>query len=341
VTTPHDRHALGDPRIPWVVLLDLSWTAPPPVPDLAAGLSSLAAEGGWAAPGPGAVVQGERRQLLSDLSTASPEALRLGRYDAGVVLAARHDALDGLAMLTAARRLLGQVRSSARGLPPDSARASSRSTGRELGRRAWEVLVRPPARVAPSRSDGASGDVFASTTVPFTVRTADLVHSGARALADWNAEHGRPAARTAVAIGASTIGGSADLLRDSSAFLRLTGVESMSLDQVRAAIAAAPVQPGGESASASGVLGRAVGVALRVAAPRLGSTLLVSHLGTLSGDDHLAAAAFYPVTGGGSGLSLGAATVVMTTTITVRARAAQHDDDALQHLLERVVAYLD
>jgi hypothetical protein len=113
----------------------------------------------------------------------------------------------------------------------------------------------------------------------------------------------------------------------------------MSAEQVRTALAAAPVQPGGGSGR-RGPMGRALGAAARLAAPRLGSTLLVSHLGTVTADDRLTGAAFYPVTGGGSGLSLGAATVRGTTTLTLRARAAQHDDDALQQLLERVVAQL-
>lgn len=335
------RHGLGDPRIPWVVLLDLGWTDPPGTETLARRLDDLAREAGWAAPRPGAVLPGARSALVRALASGSLEALRVGRYDDGVVLAARHDALDGLAMLTAGRRLLGEVRSLARGLP-----ASTKAPGAgALLRRAWEVAARPPARVVAARttttSGPTSGDVFASTEVDTAPRTADLVLAGARAVADWNREHGRPARRTSVAVGASRVGGTADDLRDASAFLRLTDVDRMGAEEVRAALAQAPVQPGGSAAAANGIAGRLVGAGVRIAAPRLGSTLLVSHLGTLTADDALRGAAFYPVTGGGSGLSLGAATLRGSTTLTLRARAATHDDDALQHLLERVVANLD
>jgi len=321
-----------------VVLLDLTWSAPPSAADLATRLSSLATEAGWSVPSPGAVISGERRALLDDLVTESPDVLRLGRHDDGVLLAARHDALDGLAMLTAARRLLGTVRSSARGLPAEV--ADSGPPPGALVRRGWEVLARPPARVAASRDIATPGDAFASRSVAAVPRTADLVHAGARAIADWNSEHQRRARRISVAVGASTLGGAVDDLSDASAFLRLTDVETLSADQVRAALTSAPVQPGGGGAP-GGLLGRAAGAAARLAAPRLGSTLLVSHLGTLEADDRLGAAAFYPVSGGGSGLSLGAATLRGTTTLTLRARAGQHDDDALQQLLERVVGQLD
>ncbi|MFL6107429.1 MAG: hypothetical protein ACJ72D_12490 [Marmoricola sp.] len=331
-----DRHGLGDPRIPWVVLLDLTWTDPPQASALADRLAGLSREARWPLPLPDAVITGEPRQLLGALTTSSTQALRLGRHEGGLVLAARHEALDGLAMLSAARHLLGEVRSSARGLPPDVAGSGPGA----LVRRATEVLVRPPARVAPSRSGTGTGDSFASTSVEASPRTADLVHAGARAIAAWNTERGRASRRISVAVGASTLGGNAEDLRDASAFLRLTDVEAMNADEVRAALAAAPVQPGGGGVTA-GLLGRALRPAARLAAPRLGSTLLVSHLGTLDADEHLSAAAFYPVTGGGSGLSLGAATLRSTTTITLRARASQHDDDALQQLLERVVAELD
>ena len=344
MTTRPERHGLGDPRIPWVVLLDLTWAAPPPLSELSRRLAAVAAEAGWDEPGPGAVLSGERAPLRRELVSSSAEPLRLGRHGDGLVLAARHDALDGLAMLSAARRLLGEVRSSARGLPSQHPPAGGSVLA--LGERAWEVLARPTARVAGSRTGAGPeagperGDVFAATKIGAAPRTADLVAAGARAVADWNTERGRPSRRTSVAIGVSTVGGGADGLADASAFLRLTRVEEMSAEQIRAAIAVAPVQPGGGGTGA-GLFARVLGTAARLAAPRLGSTLLVSHLGTLSGADPLSAAAFYPVSGGGSGLSLGAATVRGETTLTLRARAAQHDDDALPPLRERVVAYLD
>jgi hypothetical protein len=77
----------------------------------------------------------------------------------------------------------------------------------------------------------------------------------------------------------------------------------------------------------------------RVLARRLGSTVLVSHLGRVEAAA-VTSAAFYPMAGGGSGLALGAVTVGSTTTLTLRARARQHSSDELGRLLDDVVARL-
>jgi hypothetical protein len=119
----------------------------------------------------------------------------------------------------------------------------------------------------------------------------------------------------------------------------LRDVERLTLAQVRERLAAAPVQPGGgtDTPAAIAVLARPL---LRAAAARLGSTVLVSHLGTVRAGD-VAEIGFYPVSGGGSGLSLGAVTTGSGTTLTLRGRARQHDDAGLQRLLARVVDALD
>lgn len=331
------RHGLGDPRIPWVVLLDLNLPAGPPATEVVADrLTALADEAGWPPISAGAVRTGARRDLLGALAADGSEILRAGLHQDGLVLAARHDALDGLAMLTAAGRLLGEdVRSTARGV--DSARLGAGSTGALL-RRAWEVGIRPPARVAGSTSPPRPGDAFAAITIDGAPRTADLVHAGARAVVGWNHQHGSATKRVSVAVGVSTVGGTSSTLSDRSAFLRLTGVERRSVESIRDELATAPLQPGG-GGSARPILATVSGLALRLAAPRLGSTLLVSHLGTIDSD--IPAPAFYPVTGGGSGLSLGAATTRGRTTITVRARGSQHHDEHLERLLALVVDALE
>lgn len=320
------RHGLGDPRIPWVVLLDL--TVPVPA-DLSVRLDSLYDDAGWTGPAP-SPLEGARHELLGRLAADGSRELAVGTHSTGLVLAARHDALDGLGMLTAAAHLVaGPLASGARGLPAD------RSGGRgELVRRAWEVGVRPSARVAPATAAPAPGDVFARTVVAGSPRTAHLVHAGARAVSAWNRAHGKRSTRISVAVGASRVGGASAALADQSAFLRLRDVERLDLDGVRAALASAPVQTGGGGGSP---LAGIASAALRLAAPRLGSTLLVSHLGEVDTGGRDLAPAFYPVTGGGSGLSLGAATVAGRTVLTLRARARTHDDDGLQHLLETVV----
>ena len=50
--------------------------------------------------------------------------------------------------------------------------------------------------------------------------------------------------------------------------------------------------------------------------------------------------AFYPVAGGGSGMSLGAVTISGQTTVTLRARGRQHDPVGLEQLLSTIVARL-
>jgi hypothetical protein len=308
-----------------VVLLDVA-TAPPA--DLGAALAAVAADAGWTADAVGPVASGSRGEVLRALAADGSRVLRAGVHPDGVVVAARHDALDGLAMLTAASRLLGtELRSSARGVADHPGGGAA-----ALVQRAWEVGVRPQARVAATGHPDRDGDAFAAVTVDGEPRTADLVLAGGRAVVAWNREHGRRARRVSVAVGVSTVGGDVRAYADHSAFLRLRGVERMSAAEVAAALGTAPLQPGGGDAP-----GRLVALAVRLAAPRLGSTLLVSHLGRVGGDLPLA---FYPVTGGGSGLSVGAATVGGRTTITARGRAARYDDEELEHLLELLVGAL-
>lgn len=335
---PGSRHGLGDPRIPWVVLLDVELDEPPDPGSVAERLAAVAASAGWAAPSATAVTTGERRELYGRLTGADAEAVRVGVHDRGVVLAARHDVLDGLAMLGVAGRLVdASLHSSARGVEPGRAHGGATA----VLRRAWEVTARPPARVAPSAAGSSSErDAFAAATVEGSPRVADLVHAGSRAVVAWNRRHGRSSRRVSVAVGVSTIGGSSYALGDHSAFLRLGDVEDLDLDAIRTRLAVAPIQPGGRVGPGR-LVAAVTGPVLRLAAPRLGSTLLVSHLGSVEAPGGVRTATFHPVTGGGSGLSLGAATVHGRTTITLRGRGSQHDDEGLQGLLALVVEAWD
>lgn len=328
------RHGLGDPRIPWVVLLDVGLTVPPPDREaLVRELTGLAREAGWPSPSATAVSGRAPGQGLAQFVADSPDALRVRVDAASIVLASRHDALDGLGMLTALGRLLGApVRSSARGVAP-----AGRARRGVVLQRVAEVALRPQAVVARSTSRAQSGDVFAATSVEGTPRTADLVRAGARAVSRWNRDHARPVRPISVAIGVSTVAGDAGELADRSGYLRLRDAGTMSRSQIKDLIARAPLQPGGGGTRRPPGLAVATELALRMAAPRLGSTLLVSHLGVLEAPVSVRDAAFYPVTGGGSGLSLGATTLRNHTTLTLRARASRHDDEGLQALLALVV----
>jgi hypothetical protein len=256
-----------------------------------------------------------------------------------MVLSVRHDALDGLAMLTVLGSLLdADVHSSAHGLDPQN------RTGRRvpaLLARAWEVAIRPAATVAGSTHGERQGDAFATATVPGSPRTADLVHAGAGAVVAWNRPRAVRCKRVAVAVGVSTTGGAAADLADHSAFLRLRGVERLARGDIASLLARGPLQLGGFNPAVPGPLAAVVRLAFRVAAPRLGSTLLVSHLGTVTGPEQLTGLRFYPVTGGASGLSLGAATVSGRTTLTLRGRETRHDDEGLGELLALVVEQLE
>ena len=330
------RHGLGDPRIPWVVLLDVA-TTPPAAAAVRPALAGLAHDAGWPAPGDDAVLTGDRRELLRLLAAGGSDPLRLGVHDHGVVVPGRPDAPAGLPLPTAAGRPLGhELRSPARGGGPDR----TTPTTRALLTRAWEVAARPPARVAGSGHGPGGADAFARAEVAGSPRTPDLVHAGAQALQAWNTARHVPARRVSVAVGVSTVGGSSTALADHSGFVRLRDVERMDLDQIRQRLAAAPLQPGGGGSAGPGLVGRLAGPAVRLAAPRLGSTLLVSHLGSVSAPEDVGDLAFHPVTGGGSGLSLGAASLHGRTTLTLRARGAAHDDEGLQGLLALVVERL-
>jgi len=253
-------------------------------------------------------------------------AVRVAVEPDAVVVAAHHHAVDGLGLLALFSDLTGtEVVSTARGLGD----RSSRPFVRAAAGRVAEALLQPPAIVA--RSGIRQGlDVLAATQVDGPVRTGRLVAAAARAVRAWNADHGERADWIAVAIGASLRPGAQARPEDASAYLRLRRAERLSVEAVEAAMRSRPIEPATLPAG-SGTLVRLTGWFSR----RLGSTLLVSHLGEVSARG-LDALEFYPVSGGRSGVSLGAATVGGRTTLTLRARGGEHTDEELGRLLDLV-----
>lgn len=322
MSTP-GRHGLGDPRIAWNVLLEAD-LAPPPVAVVADRLAGLAAAQRWPLCG-GAVVEEEPATLRHDLAaTISADPVTVGRHDAGLVIRVDHRRVDGLGTLEVLGAVLGtEVRSSARGV---GARAT-RGLRRAAAGRLLEISLRPQG-VPPSARSGAAGDAFGQWQGPGDVRTAELVVAAARALGEGVA--GWPALRrVSVAVGVSRTTGERERIDDDSGYLRLLDVERASADQIREALRDAPLEPGGGDA------GGALAPLLRRAAPRLGSTLLVSHLGSVTAPG-VEALRFFPVAGGGSGLALGAVTLEGRTTTTLRARAADHSGGELEGVLQAV-----
>ena len=332
MTTSAPEGWLGQSGLAWNILLTAD-VVPPPTRILRERVEALAGRQGWPVDGADAVVEGDRPRVLRRLAARDEHRMPIavGRTPEGVVVGAHHAYVDGLGLLTVLGALCATSVTS-RAVGVDEGRASARDAG-SLIRRLGEVAVRPPAGVAGDGDGADPGDVFASTTLDGPVRAATLVHAGAGAVADANRERGHRSDRVAVAVGVSRAGGTRTEVADDSGFIRLTDVERLGPAEVEAAIGRAPLQFGG---SAQGGVTRAasglIRTGARLLAPRLGSTLLVSHLGTIDADG-LDAIAFHPLAGGGSGVSLGAATVRGRTVLTLRARAAAHTTDDLERLL--------
>lgn len=335
MTTSAPEGWLGQSGLAWNILLSAD-VVPPPTSVLRERLEALASRQGWPLQVAGAVVEGDRPSVLRRLAARDDHRMPVaaGRTPEGVVVGAHHAYVDGLGLLTVLGAMCATPVAS-RAVGVDEGRASAR-TGVSLVRRLGEVAVRPPAGVAGDGGGADPDDVFARTTVDGPVRTAALVHAGVGAVTAENRDRGRRSDRVAVAVGVSRAGGTRTEVADDSGFLRLTDVERLAPAEVEAAIARAPLQFGG---SAQGRLARAasglIRTGARLLAPRLGSTLLVSHLGTLDADG-LDAVAFHPLIGGGSGVALGAATLRDRTVLTLRARGAAHTTDDLDRLLGRI-----
>lgn len=329
------EHAfVADPSIAWRIVLRAVLPATPAPEALTERAEALAAGQGWEVP-PLVVHDQHPDRLALRLAEEAGPPLVVGVAGRELIVSASHAHLDGLGLLTVLEELgWDPVASDARGVDdrPPAGRFWS-----VAARRAAEVALRPPARVAPPppRPD-QPGDTMVRLRVPAEVRTARLVHAAVRAVVEHNRAAGLPSRHVAVAIGAGRTAPPGAPLADRSALLRLRDVERLEQHQVAQALRDAPWVP---PPTASATSRPALETALRVLAPRLGSTLLVSHLGRVTAPQ-VESLAFYPVTAGGTGLSLGALTHRGATVLTMRARARDWDPPALQELLERVAAEL-
>lgn len=331
---------VADPRIGWRILLTAALPRPVDTSDLTDRLSSLAAAQGWPAL-PGPRLDDSLDRLRSDLLAPHPAPLRVGVSGSHLVLSAHHSAVDGLGLLTVLDRCgAGPAHSAARGVGD---RTTTGGVARTIGRRLGEVALRPPAVVTPpSRTVPRGGDVLVERAVDGSHRTAALVVAATRAVVAHQRAVGHEARHVAVAVGAVREQTPGAPIGDHSVLLRLRDVELLDAAGVTRALAQAPIQTPPTPHRRrpwTPVATRAATTGLRVLAPRLGSTLLVSHLGevTAPGVDGLA---FHPVTAGGSGIALGAVGLRGRTVLTLRARAASWNDVGLEQLLEAVVSLL-
>jgi hypothetical protein len=257
--------------------------------------------------------------------------IRVAREPRGLVLAAHHSALDGLGLVALLGLALDRpVRSGARGLPgAGESRVSWPVSAIRLGR----ALVVPPDRVAPDGGERRRGDhLLQADATSWPGGTPDLVAAVAEAVAAWNAAHLTTSRRTEIAVGASRRRGDAPTLADESAYLRLS-LPVWAPEVVRAALREAVPEP---RLAIWEPAAMAVWPLARAASRRLGSTALVSNLGTISGPAALQRISFWPVAHGRSGVAVGAATVGERTTITLRARRSDFGADAGMRLLEEI-----
>lgn len=319
----------GDPSIAWRILLTADLDEPVTADRLGDRQAALHRDQHWPAPPP--VATGALESLRAGLAEVRDVPLVLGLADRTLLVSAFHAYVDGLGLLDVLAALAGApVTTSARGVGDRPTRAGG------TVERLREVALSPPARVARPAATVADGDAFTEVTVPGQVTTSDLVHAAVAAVVAHNAERGRRSRHVTVAVGAGRPALAGEPLANRSELIRLRDLEGLSREQVRSALRSAPLDPAGGSGA---VPGRATATALRLLAPRLGSTLLVSHLGDVT-TGAATALAFYPVTAGGTGLSLGAVGLGGDTVLTLRGRAATWDEVALTGLLAGVVSEL-
>jgi hypothetical protein len=255
--------------------------------------------------------------------------LRVDVAENQLTVAAHHSTMDGLGLLALMGELTRRtVETDVRGL----AGRREQPVLRAAASRLIEAAVRPSATVAKV-GERAGLDALATADLGSMPRTTDLVLATAGAVAAWNTARGERPSRVAVAIGTSLVSGAGTLFRDDSTYLRLRDVERLSADAVRYSLRNQPPEPvRGGGLGTSKVVSRVTALVSR----RLGSTVLVSHLGhvTAPGVRRLE---FHPVAGGRSGVALGAASINGRTTLTLRARGGEQTDDSLADLLSLVV----
>ncbi|MGH3713883.1 MAG: hypothetical protein ACRDT4_10550 [Micromonosporaceae bacterium] len=167
------------------------------------------------------------------------------------------------------------------------------------------------------------------------VGSSALVAATARAVRDWNAEHGVPSPRVVAALGASRRPGTALAPDRRTAFFRLRVPAGADAGTVRRLLAETAPEPDFPETH-----GGPLRPVIRALSSRLGATVLVSHLGPVTLPAAATSLAFYPTATGRSGIAVGAATCGEITTVTVRARRPAFDESAANDLVARITATL-
>lgn len=319
------RTWVADPGIGWRILLTADVPRAPSPDAVGDLLTALYRDQGWGT-SPAVTVGATAAALRGSLTEDSPAPVLVGVAGDALVVSAHHGAVDGLGLLRVLAALgPGPVTSDVR---EPAARPPGAGRLRSVARRLAEVAFAPPARLTPAGPGaGGTGDVMVEAAVAGGRRTTEIVAAAAAVAVAHERSLGRRGRHVAVAVGVGTPHPPDSPVTDRSGLLRLRDAERLDEDAIRRAVRAAPLEPAPT---------RGMSVGLRLLAPRLGSSLLVSHLGVVDAP-HVEGLAFHPVTAGGSGISLGAVTHRDRTVVTLRARATRWDDDGLERLLEAVV----
>lgn len=321
---------VADPGIGWRILLTARLADPLDAGLVLDRLTEIYARQEWE--GTAEVRRDEDVESLRTRLTESPAPVVVGVAGSALVVSAHHAAVDGLGLLDVLDDLTEhRVGSSARGVGDRPTRGG---VARTAARRLAEAALRPPAHIATPEAVVGSGDVFAELSAPGSWRTGAVVNAAVRGVLRHNDSAGLPTRHLAVAVGAGRPRPEGnDRLANRSALLRLTDLEHRSESEIEDRLRAAPLEP--PPAVGGRTTARITAGGLRLLSRRLGSTLLVSHLGEVTAE-RVTGLAFHPVTAGGTGVSLGAVGLRGTTTLTLRARATQWDGPGLERLLRRI-----
>ncbi|MDQ1642665.1 MAG: hypothetical protein QOJ90_2016 [Actinomycetota bacterium] len=336
----------GDPEVSWSIGLEAQVDDVPDVEAARRRLDSFVAARPWlgASPDFGSVADtdlaGSRSALLDDAYADTDPLVRVVvcPSQAWVMVAGHHGAVDGAGLLALMATVLDVPLTS--GFLGIGDREAAHGFLGSAARRLGEALFAPPTRLAVDAGPGEareSGDHAVSLPLPeLRVSTGTAAAAGAAAVTRWNREHGRRAGRLVLAIGASRRPGTALEADRDTAYLRVRVPRGGADDEVRAAVAAAAPEPTFPAVRAPGP----ARMLTRLLAGRLGSTLLLSNLGAVSGTG-LDRLTFWPPAAGRPGVAVGLVSVAgRSTTLSLRVRRADLDEPAARRFLDLVAASL-
>jgi hypothetical protein len=258
-----------------------------------------------------------------------------------LVVAAHHGAVDGLGLLAVLGIVLGeQLGSASRGI---GSRRGARGFASSSLRRIAEALVRPPSRfAAESRARGSGnslGDVVAVTHLdPTKAGTGLVTLAASRAMRRWNADHGAPSRRVVVAVGASRRLAAVPGPDRDTAYFRIAVDAATVAGEVDSRLARTDPEP---DFPVTRDRSRFAALATKALRGRLGSSLMVSNLGRLTGAAGLFRLSFFPAAAGVRAVAVGVASTGSATSVTVRMPRADFTAASAARLSQAIAEEID